>query len=268
MLRTRRSIRPVRAAFFDLDKTVIAKSSLVALGPEFHARGLLNRRTLLRGAFTQLLFLRFGASDQRLDKIRRQVLRLTKGWDHDEVRALVAESINEVIEPLIYLEAKELIDQHLANGDEVWLVSMSPVEIVEPFAELLGMTGAIGSRAKISDSGKFTGDMLFIAHGENKAQAIREVATERGIELSESFAYSDSDTDVPMLEVVGHAFAVNPDRALARTAQERQWPILSFTHPVRAHDGKQSKTPFIVSAMVLGILALLGRSRRETTKKN
>lgn len=256
---------PVRAAFFDLDKTVIAKSSLVALGPEFHARGLLNRRTLVRGAFTQLLFLRFGASDQRLDKIRRQVLRLTKGWDHDEVRNLVAESINEVIEPLIYQEALDLIQQHRANGDEIWLVSMSPVEIVEPFAEMLAMTGAIGSRAQIDDHGKFTGEMAFIAHGANKAAAMREVADERGIDLGASFAYTDSETDAPMLEVVGHAFAVNPDRALERLAHERQWPVLSFTHPVRAHDGKQSRTPFIVSAIVLGILALVGRSKRHSS---
>ena len=253
----------MRAAFFDLDKTVIAKSSLVALGPEFHARGLLSRRTLLRGAFTQLLFLRFGASDQRLDKIRNAVLKLTKGWDHDEVRALVAETINEVIEPLIYQEALDLIKRHVDDGDEVWLVSMSPVEIVEPFAELLHMTGAIGSRAKIDANGKFTGEMEFVAHGSNKAAAMRDVASARGIDLSESFAYSDSETDVPMLDAVGHAFAVNPDRALARLAAERNWPVLSFTHPVRAHDGKQSRTPFIVSAIVLGILALLGRSRRD-----
>jgi len=256
-------MRSVRAAFFDLDKTVIAKSSIVALGPEFHARGLLSRRTLLRGAFTQLLFLRFGASDERLDKIRRHVLHLTKGWDHDEVRALVTESINEVIEPLIYQEALDLIKEHVANGDEVWLVSMSPVEIVEPFAEMLSMTGAIGSRARIDAQGKFTGEMDFIAHGDNKAAAMREVAAERGIDLAESFAYSDSGTDAPMLMAVGHAFCVNPDRALSRIAQERSWPVLSFTHPVRAHDGKQSRTPFIISAIVLGILALLGRSRRS-----
>ena len=195
----RRSIITVRAAFFDLDKTVIAKSSLVALGPEFHARGLLNRRTLLRGAFSHIFFLRFGASDERLDKIRRKVLQVTKGWDHDEVRALVAETLNEVIEPLIYQEALDLIQHHFAQGDEVWLVSMSPVEIVEPFAELLNMTGAIGSRPAIDDNGKLTGEMDFVAHGENKAAAMREVALARGIDLSESYAYSDSTTDVPML---------------------------------------------------------------------
>ena len=165
----------MRAAFFDLDKTVIAKSSLVALGPEFHARGLLRRRTLVWAVFSHLLFLRFGADDDKLNKIRESVLKVTKGWDHDEVRALVAETINEVIEPLIYDEALELIDHHLSQGDEVWLVSMAPGEIVEPFAELLGITGAISSQAEIDEHGKFTGDMVFFAQGENKAIAVREL---------------------------------------------------------------------------------------------
>ncbi len=131
----------VRAAFFDLDKTVIAKASMVALGPEFHARGLLRKRTLIRGVFLQILFLRFGASEERLAKIRRSVLKITKGWDHDEVRTLVAETLNEIMEPLIYSEALELIRHHLEAGDEVWLVSTSPAEIVEPFAAILGITG-------------------------------------------------------------------------------------------------------------------------------
>jgi hypothetical protein len=122
---------------------------------------------------------------------------VTKGWDRQEVRTLVAETINEIIEPLIYSEALELIDHHLAQGDEVWLVSMAPSEIVEPFAELLGITGAIASRAKIDEEGKFTGEMEFFAQGENKAVAMRELAQERGIDLSESFAYSDSETDIP-----------------------------------------------------------------------
>jgi HAD superfamily hydrolase (TIGR01490 family) len=255
----------VRAAFFDLDKTVIAKSSLVALGPEFHARGLLRRRTLVWAVFSHLLFLRFGADDDKLNKIRESVLKVTKGWDHDEVRALVAETINEVIEPLIYDEALELIDHHLSQGDEVWLVSMAPGEIVEPFAELLGITGAISSQAEIDEHGKFTGDMVFFAQGENKAIAVRELCERRGINIEESFAYSDSETDVPMLRTVGHAFAVNPDRQLAKVAHEESWPILSFSHPVRAHDRSRSHTPFVVSGIVIGVAAVLGRARLRRT---
>ena len=251
----------MRAAFFDLDKTVIAKSSLVALGPEFHARGLLHRRTLVWAVISQMFFLRFGADEEKLSRIRESVLKVTKGWDRTEVRELVAETINEVIEPLIYDEALELIEHHREQGDEVWLVSMAPEEIVEPFAELLGITGAIASRATIDENGKFTGEMDFFAQGENKAVAIRELAAKRDIDLSTSFAYSDSETDIPMLLTVGHAYAVNPDKALTRMAHEHEWPILSFTHPVRAHDRSKSHTPFLVSAVVIGIAAVLGRSQ-------
>ncbi|HUV58257.1 MAG TPA: HAD-IB family hydrolase [Acidimicrobiales bacterium] len=253
----------MRAAFFDLDKTVIAKSSLVALGPEFHARGLLRRRTLMRAVLSQMFFMRFGANEEKLTRIRESALKVTKGWDHNEVKKLVAETINDVIEPLIYDEALELIDHHLASGDEVWLVSMSPAEIVEPFAELLGITGAISSRAKIDDEGKFTGEMEFFAQGENKAVAIRELAERRGIDLSESYAYSDSETDIPMLRTVGHAYAVNPDRQLARIAHDNEWPLLSFTHPVRAHDRSKSHTPFLLSAVIIGLAAVLGRSHQR-----
>ncbi len=249
----------MHAAFFDLDKTVIAKSSLAALGPEFHARGLLHKRTLVWGVFSQMLFMRFGADDEKLTKIRESVLKVTKGWDREEVRTLVAETINEIIEPLIYDEALELIDHHLAQGDEVWLVSMSPAEIVDPFAELLGITGAISSRARIDEEGKFTGEMEFFAQGENKAVAMRELAESRGIDLTESYAYSDSETDIPMLLAVGHAYAVNPDRTLAKAAHDNQWPILSFSHPVRAHDRSKSHTPFLVSALIIGVAAVLGR---------
>jgi HAD superfamily hydrolase (TIGR01490 family) len=251
----------VRAAFFDLDKTVIAKSSLVALGPEFHARGLLHRRTLVWAVISQMFFLRFGADEEKLTKIRESVLKVTKGWDRDEVRALVAETITDVIEPLIYDEALELIDHHQSQGDEVWLVSMAPGEIVEPFAELLGITGSISSIATIDDEGKFTGDLKFFAQGDNKAVAMRELAAQRGIDLGVSYAYSDSETDIPMLQCVGHPFAVNPDRALAKTAHDNEWPVLSFTHPVRAHDRSKSRTPFLVSAVVVGVAAVLGRSQ-------
>ncbi|MGP8009908.1 MAG: HAD family hydrolase, partial [Acidimicrobiales bacterium] len=224
----------MRAAFFDLDKTVIAKSSLVALGPELHARGLLHRRTLIRAGIGQLWFQRFGADERRLERVRESVLKITRGWDRDEVRQLVKETINDAIEPLLYAEALELIDFHLSQGEEVYLVSSAPAEIVEPFAELLGMTGAISSRATIDENGKFTGDMDFFALGENKALAIRELAERRGIDLAESYAYSDSESDVPMLEAVGHPYAVNPDRQLARIAHEKQWPLLTFSHPVTA----------------------------------
>ena len=257
----------MRAAFIDLDKTVIAKSSLGALGPEFHHHGLIKRWTLVRGLGSQLWFLWFGADEGKLDKIRETLMKITRGWDRDEVRQLVAATLNEVIEPLIYAEALELIDHHKAIGDEVWIVSSSPVEVVEPFAELLEINGAIGSRAAIDDNNRYTGELEFFARGENKAVAMRELAALRGIDLSESSAYSDSETDVPMLEAVGHPYAVNADRVLTRIAHDRSWPILTFARPVRAHDRRRSRTPVIVGAVVVGGLTVAERfwkfSRRD-----
>jgi len=185
-------------------------------------------------------------------------LKLTKGWDRDEVRALVSETLTEVIEPLIYAEALEIIEFHRAAGDEVWIVSSSPAEVVEPFAELLGVNGAIASRAAIDDDNRYTGELEFYAQGDNKAFAIRELAQTRSINLAESSAYSDSETDVPMLETVGHPYAVNPDKNLARIAHEREWPILTFNKPVRARDHRRSRTPVVLGAMVLGVLTVLG----------
>lgn len=244
----------MRAAFFDLDKTVIAKSSLLAWGPELHARGLLHRRTLVGAGIAQFWFQRFGADDKRLDRVRQAVLKVTRGWSRDQIRDMVRETVNEVIEPLLYAEALELIDHHLAQGDEVYLVSSAPAEIVEPFAEVLHLTGTISSVARVDDEGRFTGEMTFFAQGPHKADAIRELAVRRGIDLADSFAYSDSISDVPMLDVVGHPYVVNADRALARLAQERSWPQLTFSHPVTALSRTRSHTPVVVSA-ALGVAA-------------
>ena len=253
----------MRAAFFDLDKTVIAKASVVALGPELRAKGFFQRRTLARAVFGQLMFLWFGADHNKMEKFREQMLAIAKGWDRQEVRALVTETLSEVIEPLIYREALELIDHHLAAGDEVWIVSSSPAEIVEPFADIIGVTGAIASRAEVDERGRYTGRLEFFCQGDNKAVAMRALASERSLDLANSSAYSDSETDVAMLTAVGHPFAVNPDRSLARIAQDNSWPTLVFSHPVRARDRRTPHTPYVVGAIVLAALAVVGRRTRR-----
>ena len=234
------------AAFFDLDKTVIVKSSLVALGPELHAAGLLNKRTLVRARSSASCGSSASApTTSASTKCVTRSSRSPRVGIATRFARVVKETLVRSIEPLIYAEALELVDFHLAQGDEVYLVSSAPAEIVEPFAELLGMTGAISSRATIDVNGKFTGEMDFWAQGANKAVAIRELAALRGIDLEASYAYSDSETDVPMLEVVGNPYAVNPDRVLARIAHERGWPILTFSHPVTALSRSKSHTPFV-----------------------
>lgn len=254
----------MRAAFFDLDKTVIARASIVAFGGPLRRRGLVNRRTVARAVLGQLLFLWFGADEQKMHKIRESMLEVAAGWDRDEVRSIVEETLTEVIEPLIYAEAQSLISAHRAKGDRIWLVSSAPEEIVEPLAAMLGVDGAVASRAEVDEEGRYTGRLSFYAQGEGKAIAIRELAESHHLDLSGSSAYSDSATDLPMLEVVGHPVAVNPDRALAREARARGWEVVTFQNPVRLRDRASVRLPVVSGAVVLVALLLtgFGRSRR------
>jgi HAD superfamily hydrolase (TIGR01490 family) len=241
----------VRAAFFDLDKTVIAKASIAAFGRPFRRGGLISRRTVLRAVVGQLIYLQFGADEQRLARIRESMLALTKGWDRDRVREIVRETLLETIEPLIYNEALELMEEHRLAGDRVYLVSAAPEEIVLPLAEMLGVDGTISSRGEVDEDGRYTGRMAFYAHGPAKAEAMRQVADQGGIDLALSSAYSDSATDLPMLEAVGHPVAVNPDRSLARTARERGWEIRQFTNPVRLRDRATVRTSVLTTGLAV-----------------
>jgi len=231
-----RRLPAMEAAFFDLDKTVIARASMAAFGHHFYRGGLISRSTVVRALASQLVYLHLGASEQKLARIRESVLDLTRGWDQREVSRIVREALDDVVEPIIYAEALELLEQHRASGRKTYLVSASPEEIVQPLAEYLGVDGAIASRAVVDLDGRYTGEMAFYAYGQFKAEAIRDLALFEDIDLSSSYAYSDSYTDVPMLEAVGHPAAVNPDRVLARLARDRGWEILQFNRPVRLRD--------------------------------
>jgi HAD superfamily hydrolase (TIGR01490 family) len=247
----------VKAAFFDLDKTVIAKASIAAFGRPFRRGGLITRRVVARAVTRQLIYLHLGADENRLARVREAMLALTKGWDRDRVREIVRSTLLETIEPIIYAEALELIELHRAAGDRVYIVSASPEEIVHPLAELLGVDGSICSRGEVDDQGRYTGKMAFYAYGPAKAGAIVELAARNGIELADSFAYSDSATDLPMLEVVGHPVVVNPDRALAKIARDREWEVRQFTKPVRLRDRMTLATPVVTTSLALAGAAVL-----------
>lgn len=249
---------PREAAFFDLDKTVIAKASMVAFSRPLHRAGLLSRRTLVRAAWGQLVFARLGASAGKLEKLRESVLRLTRGWDQAEISAIVRETLEAVIEPIIFDEALECIREHRAAGRKVFIVSASPEEVVAPIARWIGVDEAIATRAELDEHGRYSGRTERYVYGPEKAVAVREVAVRDGIDLSRSWAYSDSATDVPMLELVGHPTAVNPDRELARTAAERGWEIRRFTRRVPL--GERVPMPRARHAAVAGggAVALVG----------
>jgi HAD superfamily hydrolase (TIGR01490 family) len=258
------------AAFFDLDKTVITKASVAAFSGHFRRDGLIKRRTVARAIGSQLVYAQLGAGAERMAKVRESLLALTKGWDQDRVRQIVRETLLQTVEPLIYAEALELMASHHLAGQRVYLVSASPEEIVLPMAELLGVDGTICSRAEIDEEGCYTGRMAFYADGPHKAQAIIELAETMGLDLAASTAYSDSATDVPMLELVGRPVAVNADRKLARLAREREWESTQFTKPVRLRDRAATAAPLLTSITIAGaavVFGLLGRRRNASAER-
>jgi HAD superfamily hydrolase (TIGR01490 family) len=246
---------PRAAAFFDLDKTVVAKSSTLAFGRPLYKEGLISPSIVIKGAYAQLAYQLLGANEGRMEKSRVALLELTKGWNADRVQRLVRETLQEIIDPLIYEEALELFEDHRRAGRDLYLVSSSGVEVVKPLAEYLGVPHVIATRAGIDDDGNYDGTLDFYCYAEHKATAIRAEAEARGIDLSRSYAYSDSVTDVPMLEAVGHPVAVNPDRELRRLALEREWEIVDFVRPV-ALRSRLSTVPRPPAEVVAGAGAL------------
>lgn len=245
----------MEAAFFDLDKTVIAKASMVAFGGPLYRAGLLNRWLLLRALYGQLVYLYLGADEERMAKMRTKALALTTGWDQAHVRAIVAETLEEVIDPIVFDEAVDLIAEHQAAGRRVFIISTSPEEIVLPLARHLGVDEAIATRAAVDADGRYTGEVDFYAYGPHKAERMREIAAQRGIDLAASYAYSDSITDVPMLEAVGHPTAINPDRDLARVAAEQGWEVRWFTRKVPLRQRVAMPSPGPAAAVGGGLLA-------------
>ena len=239
------------AAFFDLDRTLLRRSSALALAGSFREHGVIGRGQLAKAAAWQLLFAARGASAETVRKAAEDGLMVLKGFRVDDLRKLVATAMEPVLKPLVYQEPLHLVNRHRERGEPVYIVSATLQEIVEELALELGFDGAIGSTCEIVD-GVYTGRSLRAAHGEGKAAAIRELAEQEGLDLPASTAYSDSHTDLPFLEAVGNPVVVNPDRELRRIAVERGWPIREFdelAYPaVRRLHPALIGLPFVVGA--------------------
>jgi HAD superfamily hydrolase (TIGR01490 family) len=192
--------------------------------------------------YAQLVYLLVGADERRMERLKDGMLKLTKGWDRGQLERLVQDVLLEVIDPYVYAEALELIEQHRAAGRGIYIVSSSPEEIVRPLARHFGVGGVIATRARVGQDNRYTGELEFYAYGERKAEAMRELARKHSI------------TDVPMLEAVGHPVAVNPDRDLRRVAEERGWEVVTFRSPVRL----RSRIASAVPAPRPGVAALAG----------
>ena len=247
------------AAFFDLDRTLLRRSSVLALAPSFREHGVISRRQLAKSALWQLLFVLRGASAEAVRAAAEDGMVLLKGFTVEQMRRLVGDAMEPVLRPLVYAEPLHLVQQHRERGECVYVVSATLQEIVEHIADDLGFDGAIGSTCEIVD-GTYTGRSLRAAHGNGKAAALRELAAAKGFDLADCTAYSDSHTDLPFLEAVGRPVAVNPDRALRLVARERGWPILEFSARHVPHARRRVHPALLGAPFVLG--ALLAAKRR------
>ncbi|GEL18244.1 HAD family hydrolase [Pseudonocardia asaccharolytica] len=260
-------IPPRAAAFFDLDKTIIAGSSALAFSRPFRREGLISRRAALRSGYAQLLLMLSGADADTMNLLRNRITELCTGWEVAQIRSIVTETLHEIVEPLVYAEALALIAAHQAAGEEVIVLSASGLEVVEPIAVFVGADRCLATRMAVRD-GHYTGEIEYYCYGREKAQAARDIAAERGYRLADCRAYSDSITDLPLLEVVGHPTVVNPDRALRREAEQRGWPVLTFADPVALRTRLWTAPATALAAAGFGALGLagvgwIGRSRRR-----
>ena len=244
------------AAFFDLDKTTIANAAIFAFSSTLREAGYINSRLILKAVYGRLVFKYLGADHDSMEDMRNNALRLCKGWDKRQMSQLVTESLEEVIEPIVFREAVEEIAAHKAAGHKVFMVSASPEEIVVPLSKYLGADGAVATIAAVDRAGKYTGEVEFYSYGPYKVDAMEALALEHDLDLDACYAYSDSITDLPMLEAVGHPTVINPDRALAKIAADRGWDVRTFSNavPLRRRVVHHAKT----GALVAGVSALAG----------
>ncbi|QAY64937.1 HAD-IB family hydrolase [Xylanimonas allomyrinae] len=230
------------AAFFDVDNTVIRGASAYHLSRALYQRKFFGTMDLLRFAVIQARYVLFGESRQQIDQVRERALSLIAGRSVAEVTAVGEEVYDTVLELRIFPGTKKLLDEHIAAGDQVWLVTATPVEIGRLIARRLGATGCLGTIAEHKDgfyTGRLLGDLM---HGEVKADAVRELAEREDIDLEASYAYGDSLNDLPMMTAVGHPCPINPDGRLRRHAREVGWPIREFRGRRQRVAGRSVKT--------------------------
>lgn len=216
------------AAFFDVDNTVIRGASAFHIARGLKQRGYFRTRDILRFAWEQLKYLILGETPEQMKAVRSEALSIIKGWSVAEMAQIAEEVYDEILAMRIFPGTKALIDEHRAQGHQVWFVTASPVEVGRLIARRLSATGALGTVAEHTGgyyTGRLVGDML---HGEAKAVAVRELAARTNMALTDCFAYGDSMNDAPMLATVGHPCAINPDGRLRKEAKRHGWPIQDF----------------------------------------
>jgi len=220
---------PTAAAFFDCDNTLMQGASIYFFGKGMAARKFITTKDLLRFGWQQLLF-RVGGTERHgaMTEARETALGLVAGREVSEIVRYGEEIYDELMADKIYSGTRALAQQHLDDGQRVWLVTATPVELARIIAHRLDLTGALGTVSEVQD-GRYTGRLVGEPlHGPAKAAAVRALAEREGLDLTRCSAYSDSSNDIPMLSVVGHPVAVNPDSDLRDHARDQGWEIRDF----------------------------------------
>lgn len=223
------ALKAKRAAFFDVDNTLIRGSTLYFLGRGMYQRGYFSKRDISRFVLANLRFRLTGKENkEEIARYQKSATDFIGGHSVKDTEAIAQEIYDEFVSPALWQGTIDIAQKHLANNEEVWLVTAAPEDMAVLIAQRLGFTGALGSRAEIKD-GSYTGAILgALLHGKEKVNAVTELALNSGINLEESYAYSDSHNDLPLLQCVGHPSAINPDAILSLRAMAEGWPIHDF----------------------------------------
>jgi HAD superfamily hydrolase (TIGR01490 family) len=215
------------AAFFDLDKTLIEGSSALHFARAAYRAGMLSRRQLARDAWENIKFRVRGSTDEGTEALKQRVLDGIAGQRVTDLARMGVDVLTGIL-PLVYREVLEEAYAHQDAGRPVYIVTAASQELAEVLAHVLVLDGGIGMRSEVRD-GVYTGRAAGpFTYREGKAEAIRELAEREGIDLPASYAYSDSESDLPMMRAVGHPVAVNPDSALEKVARAEGWRIMRF----------------------------------------
>jgi HAD superfamily hydrolase (TIGR01490 family) len=219
--------RPI-IAFFDVDNTLLRGASVFQLGKGAFREGLITVRDIAVFGWHQIRFLAVGENGKHMSKARDRALELVGGHSVAELKRLAEDIYERGIAPKLWPETLELAREHQRKGHEVWLISATPLIMGEVIAKRLGLTGALGTLAEEED-GRFTGRIEgHFLHGEQKAVAAAALVKEKGADLADCWAYSDSRNDIPLLSLVGNRTVVNPDALLARHARHHDWAVLQL----------------------------------------
>lgn len=251
---------PTAAAFFDVDNTIVRGASIFHLARGLYRRKFLSMRDIARFTVQQARFIALGEHLETVAEIQTRALAFIAGRSVAEMRSVGEEVFDELIADKIWPGTVALARMHEDAGQRVWLVTATPIEVAQVIADRLGLYGALGTVSEHVD-GLYTGQLVGAAmHGQAKAEAVAALADREGLALRRCAAYSDSANDIPLLSLVGHPVAINPDSKLRAHARLNGWQVYDYrTKRKAAKIGLPAAGAGVVAGAVVGALAATRR---------